>query len=52
MDSHPVSLVKLYARIYAYQALLVVIKWGQRIGRTIVDKYGDKVMAAQLPGET
>ena len=27
-------------------------KVGQRIGRTIVDKYGDKVMAAQLPGDT
>ena len=27
-------------------------KVGQRIGRTIVDRYGDKVMAAQLPGDT
>ena len=27
-------------------------KVGQRIGRTIVDKYGDKVMAGQLPGDT
>ena len=44
-----ISPAKLYVQICAYQ---VQYRVGERLGRVCVDLYGDKIMAAQLPGDT